>query len=168
MKCLVCGKEHNAQKCPLCGFPVVHIMTNDKEGLKALRPTIEAHRAEFAKKMMLSLLIYDYEVDKQVDFKGTAKIPLGRVDALSQHPIWLEKEFTNMAQRKTIPVTLCVDIDNQPPYQITVNLENIPSETIQVGVAAEPLTAEPPLQFRFMIKDSQGHSVASEPQTMIQ
>lgn len=167
MECLVCGKKYDTQECPLCGFPVVHSMANDEETLKALRPTIEAHRAEFAKKIMLSLLIYDYEVDKQVDFKGTSKIPLGRVDALCRQPLWVEKEFTNMAQRKNIPVTLCVDIDNQPPYQITVNLENIPSETIQVGVAAEPLAAEPPLRFRFLIKDSQGHSVSSDLQPII-
>lgn len=163
MKCLVCGKVYSGNMCPICDFPVVNITTNDEEGLKALQPTIEAHRAAFSKKVALSLLAYTYDVDdSSVTFQSNDKIPFGSVSHLCDQSIWLDTEFTNVKQRKTIPVTLCVDIQNKPVYQVTVNVKNLPSDMIQVGIAVDRS-----LQFNFLLKDSSGQSICSEIQPII-
>lgn len=163
MKCLVCGKVHNSNICPICEFPVVNITTNDKDGLKAIRSTIEAHRTAFSKKVALSLLAYNYDVnDSSVAFRSSDKISLGSAAHLCNQSIWLDTEFTNMKQRKTIPVTLCVDIENKSAYQVTVNVENLPSDSLWVGIAVDSS-----LLFKFLLKDGNGHSVCSAIQPII-
>lgn len=163
MKCLVCGKEYNGNECPVCGFPVVNITVNDEEGLKALRPTIDAHRAEFEKNIELSLLSYTYEVGNRIEPQGEERIPLGRVSQLSGQTVWLDTEFTNVVQRKAIPVTLCVTVRNRPEYRINVNAANILSDTIRVGICVNSS-----LQFCVIIQDSSGISSRSEFMPIVQ
>ena len=163
MKCPVCGKVYSDQKCPVCTFPIVNITTNDTEGLKAIQPMINAHRAQFLTKVTLSLSVFVYEQDsQQVSFQGSAKIPLDSVSNLYHHVTWLNRKFTNIQQRQTIPVTLCVAVENQPEYQITVDMENLPSDTLQLGISIEE-----PLQFSFYLKDGDGHTSCSEVRPII-
>lgn len=161
MKCLVCGKVYNGNMCPICDFPVVNITTREAE--EALQKTIKAHRAAFLKKVRLSLLAHTYAVDdSSVTLQGNDKISFGDVSHLCNQSTWSDTEFTNVKQRKTIPVTLCVDIENKPGYQVEVNVENLPSDSLWAGLAVDSS-----LQFSFLLKDSSGHSVRSEVQPII-
>lgn len=163
MKCLACGMEHNEKKCPRCYFPVVNITGNYEEGVKTLQPTIEKYRSEFSEKVELSLLTYLYEVNQTVTFQGNEKISFGRVCDLFNQTTWLETEFTNIAERKSIPISLCVAIENQPAYQITTNVPNLPSDTLQLGIEIDRT-----LRFHFVIRDAAGHCVSSETQPIVQ
>jgi len=159
MKCFVCDFEYDGKECPKCKFPEVVVpFGSDREAsLKAMKQTVEKYRNEFAKKIKAELMVYNYDVTDKIVYQGEERCTLGKVNLLMSKVTWLDTEFTNVITRENLPITLNVSIEEQAEYQITVNIKNIPSDTLRVGISMDS-----GLNFSFIIKDAAGNSVRSD------
>ncbi len=157
MKCLVCNAIHEQNVCPRCGFPVVEIPGDYEAGLKALQPTVAKYRNDFAKKINVALVVHNYDYDNDLEYMGEEKLPFGNAGALMSAEKWLDVKFINVLSRKTFPVTLNVSVEGQPDYILTLEINNLPSETIQVGISLDES-----FDFRLIFRDTSGNTVSSD------
>ena len=162
MKCLVCNSEFTGKACTVCGFPIVEILGDYETGMKNFQPTIEKYRNDFLKKISLSLVGYRYDVADKVSLIGQEKFQLGTAEKLMKDMTWLDMDFTNVASRTTVPVTLSVSIDDKPDYEIGLEVNNLPSEKVRLGFQVDQQ-----LQITCELRDDSGKSVHSEPKPII-
>ena len=109
MKCVVCGKDFPSGRCPRCDFPEILFPGDPEEGLRSLRPEIEAHRADFMRKIRVSAVAYrHHDVDGFVRNAGETELPFGTADMLSASPRWLDQPF---ARTDDAELDLCLRIN---------------------------------------------------------
>ncbi len=152
MKCLVCGKEFNNEiyQCPVCAFPVPQFPGNPEEGIRALEPTIRAHRETLSKLVRIGVVLYQYEVSwSDVRETGKETADFGSVYRLLGKPVWLDRRFKAFEARKNCDIQLCVDMGDRA-YTIQVNVPSIQdAEEYELGIAVDDN-----FMFRLMLRDN--------------
>ncbi len=157
MKCLVCNYDFNGIACPKCKFPVVEIPGDYETGLKTLQPTVMKYRTEFGKKIRLGVVVHNYDVTDTVTYKGEQTLPAGTADSMMSTTKWLSGEFTNIPSRSKVPVTLSVAVGDEPEYKVTLNADNLPSETLQLGISVDDQ-----MRACFILRDGFGNTSPTE------
>ncbi len=109
MKCLVCGREFDAESCPVCQFPVVRFPGNPEEGLRAMQPTIDTYRERFLSGVRIGIVTYRWKDDDgtlAVDRRETAWIGTGA--ELYGQEGWSEERFARIPEMPSLEVELSV------------------------------------------------------------
>lgn len=164
MKCLVCGKSFSGNECPVCGFPVVEIPGDDFEaGIRALRPTIDKHRNDFAARVTLGAVVYNYELSVKLKEIGSVIKPFGKASELVGKTIWLDESFENVNTRDMIPVTISVEVDKGVEYQVSAEIPNLKdSDKLRLGISMEN-----DFSYSLLLADKSGNSSSSHKMPLI-
>ncbi len=158
MECLVCNCHYEGDECPACDFPVVNFPGNREAGIRALQPTIEAHRKAFLPKVQIGMLNYYYTIkDGEVTERREECVPFGTADALCGQLVWLDRRFEKVTDRASVEVHLCMTIDDRQ-FEKCVNVPVIAgAQTQEVGILLEE-----DLQFCIHIRSNTGDTLVSE------
>lgn len=130
MKCLVCGKIHEAAECPRCSFPDIQIMGDQDKAMESLRPAIIAYRTNFLKTVRLELMTYRWkDQDGQVVLDREERMLLGSGDGLQQET-WLPEKFARIADQEKIPVTVRITAGEESRDAV-ISLPNLHEPQLQ-------------------------------------
>ena len=164
MKCLVCGKSFSGNECPICRFPVVEIPGDDFEaGIRALKPTIDKYRNDFAAKVTLGAVVYNYELSVKLKENGSVVKPFGKASELVGKTVWLDDSFENVNTRDMIPVNISVKVDKGADYRIAADIPNIKdSDKLMLGI-----TMENDFSYSLILADMDGNSSSSAKMPLI-
>ena len=140
MKCLVCGKNYNDYECPRCGFPDLQLPLGKEleEARKKVQPKIDAHRAEFLKKIEVGIKVYYWkDQDGVLAADREEKCSFGSGSALYGKTVWLDQKFARVPEEKTLPIWLYIRVDGTEHERI-VELPNLQEAQLQeIGLSMD-------------------------------
>lgn len=156
MKCVICGKEHSDEACPVCQFPVIHFLGDPVEGMRTVKHQIDKRRGEFLTQLRVGIVIYTWK-----DSGGTIvldqekEITLGTGAELRQNVRWASQEFARVPDDKQIEIKLAVHYD-QEKYEHQLSVPNLMEAELQkIGAA---LDEDMNVQVFLKNSSSQSHS----------
>lgn len=152
MKCVVCGKEYTGQECPACKFPVIRFPGDPEEGMRTMKPEIDAYRDKFLENLHVALVSYSWK-DKEgrVVVDRQYEIPFGSGAELYGGEVWLPKEFARIKDKKTLQIQVVIHNGTESmERQITIDNLMEP-ELQQIGAALDE-----EMNFCLMLKNTSG------------
>lgn len=133
--CPVCHFQFEGGECPVCQFPDLAFPGDPEEGLRRMKPQIDAYRESFLSRVKIGIVSY-YWKDRdgslvldheQIEEFGTAK-------QLSEGPIWLSQPFARLPDDRQLQLALSVELDGKV-RKLAAALPNLLEPELQkVGV----------------------------------
>lgn len=158
MRCLVCGREFDAETCPVCQFPVVRFPGDPEEGLRAMQPTIDAYREHFLSGVRIGIVTYRWKDDGgtlAVDRKETVWIGTGA--ELYGREGWIAERFARIPEVPSLEVELSVSVGGRETVR-KVNLPNRQEAQLQeIGAALDPQ-----MHLRLLLRNEAGQTQSEE------
>ena len=109
VKCVVCGAEYEGGSCPVCGFPAVKILGDPEEGLRKLRPEIEACRRVALDRLSVGIVSFYWKgVEDSVVLDREERREIAVASALKGGPVWLDEQFARDPDAEELEV--CVSL----------------------------------------------------------
>lgn len=152
MKCIVCGKEYEKNKCPVCNFPKIEFPADPEEGLRAMKPTIDAYRDNFLSQISIGIIVYYWKDDNGMIAKDrTERIQIGTGKELHEDTKWLAEKFARIPDVEKLQVDLSVQV-NDIDEQQSVSIPNLMEAELQeLGAAVDD-----DLNIQLLLRNSSG------------
>ena len=131
MKCIVCGREHEKNECPVCKFQKVEFPGDPEKGLQAMRPAIEAYREDFLGKVSVGIIAYQWRDDNgafAMDRKE--RVPIGTGKERRESARWLDEKFARIPEEEQLLVNLSVRV-NDMDEERSVGIPNLTEPELQ-------------------------------------
>ncbi len=151
MNCIVCGKEFDGDECPRCGFPVIEFPGDYEEGMRALKPTVDAFRAKFLNNITAGIAVY-YGKDENGSVVPDKKeiLPFGTLGDISGKECWIGQKFARLPDAVTLKTTVCISHGDKTEEK-TVELKNLTEPSFQyIGITSDGST------FSVLLKNEAG------------
>ena len=138
MKCVVCGKEYEKDRCPVCGFPKVEFPGDPEEGLRAMRPAIEAYRDDFLSKVSIGVIVYQWKDDNgAIVLDRSERLQIGTGKELMGNTRWLAEKFARIPDEEGLQVNLSIRINGKDEER-SVRIPNLMEPELQeLGAAVD-------------------------------
>lgn len=131
MKCLVCGKDHEAAECPRCRFPDIQLMGDREKAMEQLMPTILAYRTNYLKSVRIFLPAYRWkELGGQLVADRTDWLELASGDTLMQEAQWLPEKFARIPDLPSVSVAVRI-VSEEGQSEKTVCVPNLAEPQLQ-------------------------------------
>ena len=131
MKCIVCGKEHEADKCPVCNFPKIEFPADPERGLQAMKPAIDAYRDDFLGQVSIGVIAYQWKDDNGViAMDRMERIPLGTGKELREGTKWLPEKFARIPDEEKLQVILLIQVNGKGEER-SVSIPNLMEAELQ-------------------------------------
>lgn len=111
MKCLICGKDHAAELCPICGFP--RISTVGSVSMESIieqnRQTIDQYREMFLEKVDVGIIIHHWKGEgDRIVLGSSERISIGSGLKLFGKAVWSDIVFARVSGAESIPISVSV------------------------------------------------------------
>ena len=152
MKCIVCGKDHDKNECPVCRFPKVEFPGDPEKGLRAMEPAIRAYREDFLGKVSVGIIAYQWKDDNGALVPaGKERVPIGTGKELRESARWLDEKFARIPEEEQLLVSLSVRV-NDTDEERSVGIPNLTEPELQeLGASVDG-----DLNIRLMLRNSSG------------
>ena len=131
MKCIVCGKEYEKGNCPVCNFPKIEFPGDPEEGLRAMKPAIDAYRDDFLGQVSIGIIAYQWKDDNGVIVSGgSERVRIGTGKELREHTQWLAEKFARIPDEEKIQVSLSVQVNGKGEER-SVSIPNLMEAELQ-------------------------------------
>lgn len=132
MRCIVCGREYEDDKCPVCNFPKVEFPADPEEGLRAMKPTIDAYRDNFLNQVSIRIMTYQWKDDNGVIAMDSKKqIPIGTGKELREGTKWLAEKFARIPDVEKLQVDLSIQVNDMGGVYRSVSIPNLMEAELQ-------------------------------------
>ena len=129
--CPVCHTKYESGDCPVCKFPDIAFPGDPEEGLRLMKPQIDAYREVFLLKLKIGVVSYYWKDQNGSLVLDREQItPLGTAKQLSEGPVWLSQSFARLPDAKQLEVQLSVELDGETK-KLTVNLPKLLEPELQ-------------------------------------
>ncbi|MCD8361698.1 MAG: hypothetical protein LUC98_01845 [Lachnospiraceae bacterium] len=112
MKCLVCGNEVKAQRCPVCGFPVFHVVAgkNTPEDDATMQKMVAEYRKKKLSGISVGIHVYSYRMrESSLELSEESEIELASsFEQLSAGDIIWYKESFAWIEDDTLELTTVI------------------------------------------------------------
>lgn len=109
MRCVVCGKEFFDKACPACQFPVIKFPGDPTEGMRAMKPKIDAYRDNFLAHVSVGIVTYTWkDGDGAIVLDKENELYFGTGAQLDQGECWISQKFARTPDVKNLDVQLVV------------------------------------------------------------
>lgn len=109
MKCIVCGNNYSDEACPVCKFPVIQFPGDPEEGLRAMKPKIDAYRENFMAEVKVGIMTFKWKDGAEsIVSDGEEEMLLGTGAQLLLGERFLPQSFARIPDVKTVDVKVLV------------------------------------------------------------
>lgn len=141
MKCLVCSKIFEGNKCPRCEFPNIQIPGGPEEyeaGLEALKPMIEQRRRAFLEGIDVGIVIYHWkDQDGAIVEDREETVSFGRGDELRQREVWLDRKFARIPDEPSLPLRVAISVGGKKREEALDIPNLLEAELQEIGIAMD-------------------------------
>lgn len=154
MKCVVCGKKYSEQACPVCKFPVIRFPGDPEEGMRSMKPGIDAYRDNFLKNLRVALVTYSWkDKDGSVVLDKRQELPFGTGTEMYGKEVWLSKEFARIQEKKNLQIQIVVHTETES-MERQITLDNLMEPELQkIGAGLDE-----DMNFWLMLKNATGET----------
>ena len=135
MKCVVCGKEHSLNACPVCAFPKIEVPNGGsvEKVLEMNKTAIQQHRNVFLDSMTVKLMVYHWEEESAGELVLACRenIPIGTGKQLYENTLWLDKKFARVPNSEKIKLRVLISAANTEDQEIEIELPNLNEPELQ-------------------------------------
>ena len=138
MKCIVCGKEYEAAKCPRCHFDYIQVSDQaPAEVLQSLKQMVENYRQQFFTEVRLQIPIYYWkDQNGNVVEDRMELLYLGNAAGLKE-TVWVEQKFARIPDEKELPITVRISAKGDS-WEKTLSVPNLQQpELQQIGATVD-------------------------------
>lgn len=152
MKCIVCGKDYEKDKCPICNFPKIEFPADPEKGLQAMRPAIDAYREDFLGQVSVGILVYQWKDSSgEIVMDRSERLQIGTGKELYEKTKWLAEKFARIPDEETLRVNLSIQV-NGSGEERSVSIPNLmESELQELGAAIDGA-----LNIQLLLRNSSG------------
>ena len=163
MKCIVCGKDYEKDKCPVCSFPKIEFPADPEKGLREMKPAIDAYRDDFLGLVNIGVIAYQWKDDNGViAMDRSERIQIGTGKELREHTVWLDEKFARIPDEETLRLSLSVQVNGKTEER-SVSIPNLMEPELQeIGAAVDGA-----LNIQLLLRNSSG-SAQSEKMPLFQ
>lgn len=157
MKCLICNSSYEGFECPNCKFPYIAFPGDPEEGIRRMKPQIDAYRDAFLEKLSLGVVSYYWkEQDGRLVLDREEVRSIGSGKELQAGAVWLEQPFARLPEAESLTIRLALSLEGGN-REFSVRLPNLLQPELQ-QLGAE---MNEQMQIRLLLRNSSG-STASE------
>ena len=152
MKCIVCGKDYEKDKCPVCNLPKIEFPTNPEKGLQAMKPAIDAYRDDFLSQVSIGIIVYQWKDDNgALAMDRKERVPIGTAKELRDNTRWLAEKFARIPDEEKLQVSLSVQVNDIDEEQ-SVGIPNLMEPELQeLGAVVDDA-----LNIQLLLRNSSG------------
>lgn len=152
MKCIVCGKDYEKDKCPVCGFPKIEFPGDPEKGLQMMKPTIDAYRDDFLSRVSVGIMAYRWKDDNGVlAMDRVERIQIGTGKELRGNTKWLAEKFARIPEEERMQVNLSIEVNGRGEER-SVRIPNLKEAELQeLGAAVDGA-----LNIQLLLRNSSG------------
>ena len=152
MKCIVCGKEYEKDKCPICNFPKIEFPTDPEKGLQAMKPAIDAYRDDFLSQVSIGIIAYQWkDSNGEIVMDRSERIHIGTGKELRENAKWLAEKFARIPDEENLQVSLSIQVNGKDEER-NVSIPNLmESELQELGAAVDGA-----LNIQLLLRNSSG------------
>lgn len=152
MKCIVCGKKYEKDRCPVCNFPKIEFLTDPEEGLQAMKPEIDAYRDNFLSQVSIGITAYQWKDNNgEIVMDRSERIHIGTGKELRGNTKWLAEKFGRIPDEEKLQVSLSIQVNGKVEEQ-SVNIPNLLEPELQeLGAAVDDA-----LNIQLLLRNSSG------------
>ena len=156
MKCLICGTNYQGVECPNCKFPYIAFPGDPEEGIRRMKPQLDAYRSSFLERISLGVVSYYWkEKNGELVLDREEVRPIGSGKQLSEGTVWVEESFARIPDLERLPLSLSLKLDGGEK-KLSVSLPNrLEPELQQLGAEMNER-----LQLRMLLRNSSGVSAS--------
>ncbi len=134
MKCIVCGKVHDGNECPVCKFPKIHFPGDPQEGLRTMKPAIDSYRDSFLERVSVGVITYRWKDEGgTIVLDREERVAIGTGKKLREAAVWLEESFARIPEAKELAVKVSVQVDGQEEVHTVKVPTRMEAELQQLG-----------------------------------
>ena len=153
MKCIICGKDHNMDTCPVCKFPRLNTMggVSIEDVIEQNREQIDTFRNRFLDSLSVYIkLFYWEENNEQLVNSKCEYIKIGAGNELLNKEKWLDNLFSRIQETKSIDVSLLIQYEDGEK-ELSVSIPNIE----QVGLQQIGAVIYPDMEIKLLLRNDQ-------------
>lgn len=152
MKCIVCGKEYEKDKCPVCLFPKIEFPSDPEKGLRAMRPAIDAYRDDFLGQVSIGIVAYHWKDDDgDIVMDRNERIQIGTGKELLGNTKWLAEKFARIPDEEELQVNLSIQVNGEDEVR-SVSIPNLMEPELQeLGAVVDDA-----LNIQLLLRNSSG------------
>ena len=152
MKCVVCRKEYEKGNCPVCNFPKIEFPGDPEEGLRAMKPAIDAYRDDFLGQVSVGIIVYQWKDDNGVIVgNGSERLQIGTGKELRGSTRWLTEKFARIPDEEKLQVNLSVQVNGKGEER-SVSIPNLKEAELQeLGAVVDDA-----LNIQLLLRNSSG------------
>ena len=129
--CPVCHCRYESGECPVCKFPDIAFPGDPEEGLRRMKPQIDAYREVFLSELKIGVVSYTWkDQDGSLVLDKTRVMPFGTARELREGPVWLSQSFARLPDAGQLNVQLAVELDGET-RKLPVTLPNLLEPELQ-------------------------------------
>lgn len=158
MKCVVCGKEYFDKVCPICHFPVIKFPGDPIEGMRAMKPKIDAYREHFLSYVNVGIVTYTWkDEDGAIVLDKENELIFGTGTQLYKGVCWISQKFARIPDVKDLDVQLVVyNNGNRSVWKVSIpNL--FETEFQEIGAALDE-----DLNIQLILKNDSGQTKSNK------
>lgn len=134
MKCVICSASFDTDKCPVCQFPVISFPGDPEEGLRKIKPQIDAFRKTFLDQLSIGVVSYRWKDQDGVLVKSSEDIlPIAIGSDLAEKTVWLDQQFARLPDKETLSVHVQCSWgpEDDQKRNLTVDIPNLLEPELQ-------------------------------------
>ena len=156
MKCLVCNTNYEGFECPNCKFPYIAFPGDPEEGIRRMKPQIDAYRSSFLERISLGVVSYFWkEQDGSLILDREEVRQIGTGTQLCAGAVWLEQPFARLPEAKSLTIRLALDLGGEK-RELSVSVPNLLEPELQ-KLGAE---MNGQMQFRLLLRNSSSETAS--------
>ena len=131
MKCIVCGKEYEKGNCPVCNFPKIEFPGDPEEGLRAMKPAIDAYRDDFLSQVSIGIIAYQWkDSNGEIVMDRSERLQIGTGQELRGNTRWLAEKFARIPDAEKLQVGLSIQVNGKGEER-SVGIPNLTEPELQ-------------------------------------
>ncbi len=156
MKCLICNTSYEGVECPNCKFPYIAFPGDPEEGIRQMKPQLDAYRAVFLERIRLGVVSFFWkEQEGSLVLDREEVRPIGSGKELCAGPVWLEQPFARLPEAESLSIRLALSLGGEK-RELSVSVPNrLEPELQQLGAEMNEQ-----MQLRLLLRNSSGCSAS--------
>ena len=152
MKCIVCGKDYEKGNCPVCGFPKIEFPGDPEQGLRDMKPAIDAYRDDFLSQVSIGIIAYQWKDDNgSIVMDRSERVQIGTGKELLGTTKWLAEKFARIPDEENLQVSLSIQAKGRSEER-SVSIPNLKEAELQELGA----TVDGGLNIQLLLRNSSG------------
>ena len=156
MKCLICNTNYQGNECPNCKFPYIAFPGDAEEGIRRMKPQLDAYRRAFLERISLGVVSFFWkEQEGRLVLDREEVRPIGSGKELCAGTVWLKQPFARLPEAETLAIRLALTVDGET-RELSVSLPNrLEPELQQLGAEMNEQ-----MQLRLLLRNRSGSSAS--------